>query len=176
MYLLDRHPGVRDRLFEEIDAVLGNRRITVDDLDAMPYTDQVIQETMRLYPSVYLTIREADREMTAGDVTIPKGARLVVNIRGLHLDPAAWEAPERFDPDRFEAGSGEGRHRFQHIPFLAGPKKCLGDHFAMMEMRLAIPTLLQRLRFSYDGERVPSPEAGFTLSVDNGMPMQAHRR
>ncbi len=128
---------------------------------------------MRLYPPVYLTIREADETFTVNGVEIPAGTRLVINIRGLHLDPSAWEEPLRFDPDRF-AGTSD-RHRFQYIPFLDGPKKCLGDHFAMMEMRLTIPTLLQRLRFEYAGGAPPAPKSGFTMSVDNGMPMRVHR-
>lgn len=173
LYLLSSHPDIELRVRDEIESVLGDRRIEVEDLDAMPVTHNVILETMRLYPSVYLTIREADADSTIGDVRIPAGTRLVINIRGLHLDPAAWHDPMRFDPDRFARPND--RHRFQYIPFLDGPKKCLGDHFAMMEMRLTIPTLLQRLRLEYRGDRPPRPVSGFTLSVDNAMPMRVHR-
>lgn len=173
LYLLSSHPDIEGQVRNEIESVLGDRRIEVEDLDAMPVTHNAILETMRLYPPVYLTIREADADFTVGDVRIPAGTRLVINIRGLHLDPAAWHDPMGFDPDRFARPSD--RHRFQYIPFLDGPKKCLGDHFAMMEMRLTIPTLLQRLRFEYSGERPPQPVSGFTLSVDNGMPMRVHR-
>lgn len=169
LYLLNRHPDIEHEVRAEIDDVLGDRRVTVADLDRMPVTHNVILETMRLYPPVYLTIREADADFTVARIDIPAGTRLVINIRGLHLDPSAWDEPMRFDPGRFD-GSGD-RHRFQYIPFLDGPKKCLGDHFAMMEMRLTIPTLLQRLRFEYAGEHEPRPTSGFTMSVDNGMPM-----
>lgn len=173
LYLLSTHPEIEARVRGEISEVVGDRRITVDDLDRMPFVERVILETMRLYPAVYLTIREADVAHTVSGVEIPEGTRLVINIRGLHRDPVAWRDPDHFEPDRF--GSQDGRHRFQYIPFLDGPKKCLGDHFAMMEMRLTIPTLLQRLRFEYVGEKPPEPEAGFTMSVDNGMPMRIHR-
>lgn len=173
LYLLTTHPEIEARVREEISDVVGERRVTMDDLDRMPFMERVILETMRLYPAVYLTIREADVAHTVSGVEIPVGTRLVINIRGLHRDPVAWRDPHRFDPDRF--ASPDGRHRFQYIPFLDGPKKCLGDHFAMMEMRLTVPTLLQRLRFEYAGERPPQAQAGFTLSVDNGMPMRVHR-
>ncbi len=173
LYLLSRHPEIEDRVRAEVESVVGDRRITVDDLDRMPITHNVILETMRLYPAVYLTIREADETFTVNDVEIRAGTRLVINIRGLHVDPRAWVDPMHFDPDRF-TGS-DHRHRFQYIPFLDGPKKCLGDHFAMMEMRLTIPTLLQRLRFDYAGERPPRPTSGFTMSIDNGMPMRVQR-
>ncbi len=172
LYLLAAHPDVEARLRAEIDEVLGDRDPTVDDLDRMPYVDRVVQETLRLYPPVFLTIREADVEHRVGDLVIPAGTRLVVNIRGLHRDPTAWPDPERFDPDRFAPEAGRHRHRFQFIPFLAGPRKCLGDHFAMLEMRLVVPTLLRRLRLSYTGGRPPRPRAGFTMSVDGGMPMR----
>ena len=169
LYLLSRHADIEHEVRAEIDDVLGDRRVTVSDLDRMPVTENVILETMRLYPPVYLTIRESDADVTVAGIEIPAGTRLVINIRGLHLDPSAWDEPMRFDPGRFD-GSGD-RHRFQYIPFLDGPKKCLGDHFAMMEMRLTVPTLLQRLRFEYAGEHEPRPNSGFTMSVDNGMPM-----
>jgi cytochrome P450 len=177
LYLLSTHPEMEDRVRTEIADVVGDRRITVNDLDQMPLVERVILETMRLYPPVYLTIREADVAHTVSGVEIPVGTRLVINIRGLHRDPAAWSDPDRFEPDRFDPDRFEatgGRHRFQYIPFLDGPKKCLGDHFAMMEMRLTVPTLLQRLRFEYEGERPPEAKAGFTMSVDNGMPMRVH--
>jgi cytochrome P450 len=173
LYLLSRHPDIEREVRAEIEEVLGEHRITVEDLDRMPLTHNMILETMRLYPPVYLTIREADEDFTVNGLEVPAGTRLVINIRGLHLDPRAWEDPGRFDPSRFE-GPGD-RHRFQYIPFLDGPKKCLGDHFAMMEMRLTIPTLLQRLRFEYAGAEPPRPTSGFTMSVDNGMPMLVHR-
>lgn len=173
LYLLSRHPDIERGVRAEIERVLGERRVTVDDLDRMPLTHHAILETMRLYPPVYLTIREADADFTVDGVEIPAGTRLVINIRGLHLDSDAWDDPTRFVPERFDGTSD--RHRFQFIPFLDGPKKCLGDHFAMMEMRLTIPTLLQRLRFEYDRATPPRPTSGFTMSVDNGMPMRVHR-
>ncbi len=170
LYLLSIHPEVEARLRREMADVLGDRDPTPADVEEMPYLDRVVCETLRLYPPVFLTLREADVTHRVGDLTIPTGTRLVINIRGLHLDPAAWPDPERFDPDRFAPGAGS-RHRFQFIPFLAGPRKCLGDHFAMLEMRLVVPTLLRRLRLRYAGERPPRPRAGFTMSVDGGMPM-----
>ncbi|MDH3307262.1 MAG: cytochrome P450 [Acidimicrobiia bacterium] len=173
LHLVSTHPHVEAGLRSEFESVLGDRDPTVQDLHNMPYTERVILETMRLYPAVYLTIREADVDHTVAGYDIPAGTRLVINIRGLQRDPFAWPDPDTFDPDRF--CDDDGRHRFQYIPFLAGPKKCLGDHFAMLEMRLTIPTLLQRLRFYPATDKPPEPHAGFTLSVDGGLPMRAHQ-
>ncbi len=174
--LLSRHPEVEARIMAEIENVLGDRDPTLDDLDSMPYVDQVIQETMRLYPPVYLTIREADKDHEVGGFSIPAGTRLVINIRGLHLDPKAWDRPHAFDPDRFAPEHAGTRHRFQYIPFLAGPKKCLGDSFAMMEMRLTVPTILRRARLELSRADLPEPKAGFTMSVAGGMPMRVMSR
>ena len=168
------HPEVEERVVEEVDSVLGDRDPTVDDLDAMPYTNRVISETMRLHPAVYVTIREADRDHEVEGVRIPAGTRLVINIRGLHRDPAAWgDDAAMFEPDRFD--DEDERHRFQFIPFLAGPKKCLGDTFAMTEMRLTIPTLLRRVRIRPTAGR-PAAVGGFTMSMDGGFPVSVTRR
>jgi cytochrome P450 len=170
---LDDRPDLVARLLEEIEDVLGNRDPTVDDLPSMPFTDAVIQETLRLHPPVYLTIREADADHRVGDVEIPRGSRLVINIRGLHRDPDAWLDAEAFIPDRFiDAGPP---HRFQYLPFLAGPKKCLGDTFAMNEMRLVVPTILRRVELAATSGR-PVASAGFTLSTANGFPVSVTPR
>lgn len=174
-HLLATHADVERRMLDEIDEVAPEGRpLTVDDVERMPFTHNVINETLRLYPPVYLTIREADVESDVAGVHIPAGTRLVINIRGLHLDAGAWGDPHVFRPERFEEQSN--RHRFQFMPFLGGPKKCLGDTFAMLEMRLTVPTLLRRLRFEYAGPPSPRPVAGFTLATDGGMRMTVTSR
>jgi cytochrome P450 len=176
IYEVSRHPPVEQRLLEEFADVLAGRDPTMDDLAAMPYTERVILETLRLHPPVYLTIREADVDQQLDGFHIPRGTRLVLNIRGLHRDPAAWTDPDRFDPDRFAPERSSDRHRFQYLPFLDGPKKCLGDTFAMTEMRLVVPVLLGALRFVYEAPEPPEPFAGFTLAVRNGLPMKVRSR
>ena len=94
----------------------------------------------------------------------------VVTLLQMHRDPAVWREPDRFNPDRF--ATPNERHRFQYIPFLGGPKKCLGDNFAMMEMRLVVPVLLQRLRFTPAGDDVHA-QAGFTLKPSGEVLMRA---
>lgn len=176
LYLLTLHPDAERRLRAETDRVVGDRAIRADDLGEMPYTDWAIQEAMRLYPAVYVTLREADSDGVYERYQYPKGTRFLINIRGLHRDPAAWDAPNEFRPERFDPAAGTNRHRFQYIPFLGGPKKCLGDGFAMTELRLVVPTLLRHLRFSYAGDRPVRERASFTMGPDNGVPMLVERR
>ena len=167
------HPEVEERLLTEIADVLGDRDPSIDDLDRMPYTHLVILEAMRLHPAVYLTIREADVVHEVAGYTIPEGTRLVINIRGLHRDPDAWLDPDRFEPTRFSDDGG--RHRFQYLPFLGGPRKCLGDTFAMTEMRLTLPTLLRRVRVR-PTHGMPRPRGGFTLAMDGGFGVEVRPR
>ena len=162
-YLLSQHEDVMDRVSAEIETVLGNRLPTLDDLDKLTTITHVIQETLRLYPPVYVTIREADEEDNFGGYHIPKGTSLLLNIRGLHRDPTYWHDPETFNPDRFAKANSANRHKSAFIPFITGPRKCIGDNFAMMEMQLVAATLLQRVRLRYAGKTAPIEKAGFVM-------------
>ena len=147
-YVVATRDDIRSKLLAEIEAVLGDRLPTLADLDEMPYTQRLIQETLRFYPSVYVTLREAEEDDTLGTVDIPAGTQLIMNIRGLHRDPRYWPRPNDFDPERFLPENSADRHKFAYQPFISGPKKCIGDAFAMMEMRLVVPTLLQKIGFN----------------------------
>ncbi len=165
-HTLAQNPLIEQKVRAEVMTVLGNRPTTLADLDAMPYINNVIQETMRLYPSVYVTLREADGDQTLGDYDIPAGTELLANLRALHRDPRYWEAPLTFNPDRFN----KPRHKFAYMPFLIGPRKCIGDSFAMMEMRLVVPTILQNVYLRTAGE-LPKEHAGFVMEPDNNVEM-----
>jgi cytochrome P450 len=145
--------------------VLAGRLPTLADLDNMPYTHGLIQETLRYYPSVYVTLREAEEDDDYKGYHIPAGTQFVVNIRALHRDPRYWDEPERFWPERFGGEEAVPRHKFAFMPFLAGPKKCIGDNFAMMEMRLVVPTIMQRLRFQYEAAEPVQEKAGFVMET-----------
>lgn len=175
LYTLSQHPSIEAQLREEMDTVLNGRPATLADLPHMPLTERVILETLRLYPPVYLTIREADEDDQFGDYIIPKGTSFVVNIRGMHRSAAHWDEPDRFDPDRFLPQRSAGRHKFAYLPFLQGPRKCMGDSFAMMEMQLVLPTLLQAAQFGYTQPQPPTAVASFVLETKGGLPMQVRQ-
>ncbi|MCA9966490.1 MAG: cytochrome P450 [Anaerolineales bacterium] len=172
-YLLSQHPDVEARLMAEVEAVVGtDRPPALADLPNMPYTQQVISETLRLYPPVYVTLREADADDEFGDYHIAKGTHFVLNIRGLHRDPRYWDNPEQFNPDRFAQEQAKSRHNFAFVPFLGGPKKCIGDSFAMMEMQLVVPTILQQRRLRYGLTAPPAEKAGFVMETEGGIEMR----
>jgi cytochrome P450 len=175
-YRVSRSPEIEQKLWDEVDGVLNGRLPTLADIDNMPYTHQLIQETLRYYPSVYLTLREAEEDDEFDGYHIPAGTQFVVNIRGIHRDPRYWDEPERFWPERFGGDGTVPRHKFAYIPFLAGPKKCIGDGFAMMEMRLVVPTIMQRLRFQYAAAEPVRERAGFVMETKKPVMMRVDKR
>jgi cytochrome P450 len=175
-YRVSRSPEIEQKLWDEVDGVLNGRLSTLADIDNMPYTHQLIQETLRYYPSVYLTLREAEEDDEFDGYHIPAGTQFVVNIRGIHRDPRYWDEPERFWPERFGGDGTVPRHKFAYIPFLAGPKKCIGDGFAMMEMRLVVPTIMQRLRFQYAAAEPVRERAGFVMETKKPVMMRVDKR
>jgi cytochrome P450 len=175
-YKVAQEPEIERKLREEVDGVLNGRLPTLADLDNMPYTHWLIQETLRYYPSVYVTLREAEEDDEYNGYQIPAGTQFVVNIRALHRDPRYWDEPERFWPERFGSEEAVPCHKFAYIPFLAGPKKCIGDSFAMMEMRLVVPTIMQRLRLHYEAAEPVQERAGFVMETKKPVYMRVEKR
>lgn len=146
-YLLSQHPAVEAKLHAELDAVLGGRAPTHEDLGALPYTRMVIEESMRLYPPAPgLSGRVALKDDEIAGQRIPKGAMVLITPWVVHRHRKLWEAPERFDPERFSPERSQGRPRFAYMPFGGGPRVCIGAALAMTEAVLILATLAQRWR------------------------------
>lgn len=175
-YLLSQHPEILRRVQAEVDAALGGRTPTLADLAALPYTLQVFEESMRLYPSAPIVPRLAVRDTTLGGHHVPAGSRMLVSLFHVHRHREHWSDPERFDPDRFAPTERAGRHRFAYIPFGAGPHLCIGKHFALLEAHLLLAATAQRFEFRHvPGHRV-SALASITLRPRHGMAMTVHPR
>lgn len=147
LYLLGKHPEVAQRLQAELDAVLGGRAPTAADVKALPFTECVLKEAMRLYPPAWTMGREALEPLTLGGHAIPKGAQLLVSQWVLHRDPRWFPNPKVFDPERFGPERAKTIPRHAYLPFGAGPRVCIGSHFAMLEATLLLVRLLQRFVF-----------------------------
>lgn len=173
-------PEIAEKLLAEIEEVLEGRSPTLDDLECMPYTHQVVQETLRYYPSIYVTLREAEEadELIAGDeiYSVPAETQFLLNIRGLHRMDKYWNDADKFVPERFSAENSQDRHKFAYQPFISGPKKCIGDSFAMMEMRLVVPTLLQKLRFEPASSDPAKEAAGFVMETEKPVMMKVRNK
>jgi cytochrome P450 len=165
--LLSRHPDVRRRLETELHRVLGDRPVTVADLPGLPLSQHILKETMRLYPPVCVYGRRSLGPDLLGGYAIP--ARQIVSISPflLHRHPKVWSNPEGFDPDRFAQDPVRG----SYLPFALGPRNCIGEHLAMMEMRLILCTLARRWRLNLaSGARIV-PEPLISLQPKYGVPV-----
>jgi cytochrome P450 len=175
-YLLSQHVEVRSRLEREVDAVLAGRSATAADLPKLVYAKQVIQESMRLYPPVWGIARMTAEEDQIGDVTIPAGAPVLLAQYVTHRHRGFWDNPEGFDPDRFLPERSEGRHPYAYFPFGAGPRICIGNHFALIESVLILATITSRWSLNLIPGRPVIPEARVTLRPKHGLFMAPERR
>ena len=175
-YLLASHADASDRLKAELDAVLGVTLPEPADLPRLTYTRMVLDEAMRLYPPAAVIPRQANAVDNIGGIKIGKNARVLVSPYVTHRHAAFWADPATFKPERFAPEPEAVRHRFAYLPFGAGPRACIGRHFALMEMHVALATLAQR----YTLRLVPGcpviPEMTTTLGPRGGLWMTVHER
>jgi cytochrome P450 len=169
--LLGRHPELLTRVVRELDGVLGTRAIEVADLANLPLLRQVLDETLRLYPPSYVLARSASASTTLGDVAIVAGSMVLYSPYTLHRDPRFWSAPDEFRPERF-APNGEAAAvpRYAYLPFGAGPRRCIGENLAQLELIFAVARILQRFTLHLPCEPAPALSAGFALALADGLP------
>ena len=144
--LLDRHPGELERLRAELVTATGGQPPTVDDIGRLPRLKAVIQETLRLYPPVWMFDRRALGPDDLAGTRVAQGDLVIFCPYALHRLPQLWSDPEAFRPERFEPGREEQKNKFAYLPFSAGPRICLGASFAMIESQIIVGSILARLR------------------------------
>lgn len=169
LYLLALDARTQQNLRDAARSVLGDRVATLDDVPRIANLDQVLQETMRLYPPVGVLSRRARNSDQLYDRDIGAGETVFLNIYGLHRHKLLWDHPDAFNPDNFLPGPAKNHHRFQYLPFGAGPRKCLGAEFAMMQASIILSTLVARFEFSHTG---PAPLPVMHLTVRPEPPIQ----
>nr|WP_143132003.1 cytochrome P450 [Methylobacterium sp. 174MFSha1.1] len=169
-HLLARHPKVERRVGHEL-ARLGGCRPTVEDLPSLPYLAAVLREAMRLFTPIWIVSRIAVGDDVVGGHHVPAGTLVPISPYLVHRHEAFWPEAERFDPDRFMPERTAGHHAHQFLPFGAGPRHCIGEHFAMMELQLVLATLLQTCRLRPADDRAVVPEALVTLRPRGGLRM-----
>lgn len=146
--------SVSMRLDAELEAALGGRSPTLEDLENLPYTRMILDETLRLYPAAWIFARSSIAEDQVGNFRIPPGANLLISPYITHRSPDYWPEPDRFNPERFGAEASKPAHKLAYYPFGAGPRLCIGRDFALMEATLLLAMLWQRYRISKaDGYR-----------------------
>ena len=173
-YLLSQHPEIEERLVQELNTVLGGRTPTIEDLPHLPYSWMIIEESMRLYPPIWLLSRVAVADDEIGGFHIPAGSLVAVSPYAMHRHPGYWENPERFDPEHFRPERAAERPTFAYLPFSGGPRLCLGKHFASVEAHLVLAMIYQRFRLRLAPAHPVVPEALVTLRPHYGLPMTLH--
>jgi cytochrome P450 len=145
---LAKQPGIVAKIRKE--AELFETVPTFDQLMKLPYTRQVVEEGMRLFPPAWTMTREALTDDEVEGQQVPKGVSVFMSIYELHRNPNIWENPLVFDPENFSAENVKSREKFNYLPFGAGPRLCIGQQFAMMEMQLILAAMVKRFDFEID--------------------------
>jgi cytochrome P450 len=168
LVVLKEHPAVLEKLQAEIDQVLGRRPPTFEDILHLTYTQQVFMEVLRYHTVASLLPRALNEPDQLGPYLLPANALVLLSIHGVHHNPQVWDHPEVFDPERFAPEAIAQRHPFAYVPFSAGPRKCAGDEFALLEGPLIIAMLLQRYRVTVLPNQTFEARLG-TLRPKNGV-------
>ena len=172
LYLLARAPEWQSRIRAEIIAAAGDGPISADHLPRLILTQQVLKESLRLYPPVPVMSRTAMTTSMLGGAEVPAGSMVVIPIWCIHRHHRLWSDPDRFDPTRFAPEREAEFPRGQFMPFGAGPRICLGAAFAMVEATVVLAGLVRGARFEWDGHYEPKPVSRITLQAKGGMPLR----
>jgi cytochrome P450 len=176
LYLVARYPEWAARLEEEIGHVVGKGPLGAQHIEQLMLTQQVLKESMRLYPPVPIMSRQAVADVEIEGHAVKPGTSLLIPIYALHRHARRWEDADDFRPERFAPENEAAIPRYQYMPFGAGPRVCVGRAFATMEAVALLATFLQHARFELSGGAEPIPVARVTLLARGGMPLRVTAR
>src|SRR5580704_8031732 len=175
-YLLSQNPRCEKKFHEEVDSVLKGRSPSVEDVPRLRYTENVMAESLRLFPPAWAMGRYALHDFSLGEFFLPARTTVLISQFITHRDPRYFPDPLRFDPERFSVEGKAGRPKFTYFPFGAGPRQCIGESFAWMEGMLILAALAQKWKLKLvPGHRV-EPQPLITLRPKYGMQMQVEPR
>ena len=175
-WLLATHPDVAMRVAEEQCAAGDLGRASYADLIRLPYTRQVVDESMRLYPPGWLLTRRSIGPDTLGGHLVPPGTDVFISPYLVHRHPQHWSRPETFDPGHFDPAQVEARHAFAYIPFAAGPRHCIGQNFSLYEILLHFNFAMRRFRLTEPQPAQPPLEARINLRTASDVHMKIEPR
>ena len=175
-YLLSRHPEVEARLHVELDAVPEESSPSLAQMEQLAYTQQVINEALRLYPPGWLLSRRTVQPDVLSGYEIPAGANVLLPLYLLHRHPRYWKEPDRFLPERFAPDHEAERPRFAYMPFAAGPRHCIGETFALYEMLMHLQRVARHFRLLHVPDQPIELEAQINLRTRYPLHMRLERR
>lgn len=172
LHLLARHAEAQERVRAEVHDAVGAEKAPAFDTDALPFTTQVVNESMRLYPPAHTVVRKASEDTELCGYPVPRGRIVAVNIWGIHHRAGVWADPFDFDPGRFHGDTADRSRsatHYTHLPFGGGPRACIGEHLAMAELVAAVAALVRRYRLvAAPGE--PALEVDLALRPKGSLP------
>ncbi len=175
-FLLTQQPDCADRILEEVGEVTSGRRVGLDDIKKMVFTRSVFREVMRLYPPLGFVPRVALQDMWLGSEFAPRGSMIMISPWLIHRHEALWDAPDRFDPERFLGGKENKHEPGSYLPFGIGPRVCVGAAFALMESVLIMARLTRRYQFLPVDPDSVRPVSRLTIRPAQDMKMRLVRR
>ncbi|XP_063907362.1 cytochrome P450 6A1-like [Zophobas morio] len=160
LYELSKQQKFQDRVRQEITQVLAeyNNEISYEMITDLKYLNQVIDETFRKYPAVLYLTRKCSKTYCEPNknIVIEKGTLVLIPLHGIHHDEEYYPEPEKFDPERFNDTNKKARHHYKHLPFGAGPRMCIGQRLALLQVKLGLFMMLRNFKFSLN-ERTEEP-------------------
>ncbi|TQD97288.1 hypothetical protein C1H46_017129 [Malus baccata] len=180
LYLLSKNPHTLVKAQEEVDKVLQGQRPSYDDIKNLKYLTRCIMESLRLFPHPPVLIRRAQvADVLPGNYKVNAGQDIMISVYNIHRSSKVWERAEEFVPERFDLeGSvpNETNTDFRFIPFSGGPRKCVGDQFALLEATVALTIFIQNLNFELVPDQKISMTTGATIHTTNGLYMKLSQR
>jgi len=174
-YLISQHPDVEEKLANELRGLPGSAFPELDDLPKFPYARQILEECLRLYPAGWLMTRKALKDDQLGDYFVPAGTEIYVSPYFIQRHPDLWDDPDRFNPGRFAPDQSQDRHRLAMLPFSAGPRNCIGEFLARIEMQIHLMMVAKQLRLRYVQTMPIELDAGVNLRSKHDFIMMPER-
>jgi cytochrome P450 len=171
-YMLSQHPEAEEKLSSELANASGGKFPNLDDLPKFSYTRQVIDETMRLYPAGWLMTRKALKDDQLGEYFVPAGTEIYISPYFIQRHPDLWKDPDRFDPDRFGGDASNDRPRLAMLPFSSGPRTCIGEVFARVEMQIHVMMIARRMRLRFVADNPIELDVGVNLRSKHDFTMK----
>jgi cytochrome P450 len=176
-FLVARHPEAETELLAEARRLMSDpAKIDQDTLADATYGQQLLEETLRLYPPVWLFSRRAIEDDTLADYDVAEGTDIYLSPYILHRTEEYWPDPDRFDPARFGADGPHKKGDRPYFPFSLGPRRCLGEYFSFLEMKVHLGLLIQRFRMTLERDQEPELDLGINLRTKNSIILRPHLR
>jgi enediyne biosynthesis protein E7 len=175
-YLLSQHPAAEARLHAELEAIPDEPAPSLPSMEQLAYTQQVINEALRLYPPGWLLSRRTVQPDVLSGYEIPAGANVLLPLYLLHRHPRYWKDPDTFFPERFAPDHDAERPRFAYMPFAAGPRHCIGETFALYEMLMHLHRIARHFRLVHVADKPIELEAQINLRTRHPLHMRLERR